>query len=446
MSAPTPRWTRLKWHDVQQDYWNSQARFNVVPAGRRSGKTELAKRRAAKRALSWHKTNDGNFIYAAPTRQQAKDIYWEDAKLLIPDDALYTPKKKYRSINESAMSIKLWNQATLRVVGLDKPERAEGKPIDFIVLDEYGNMKKSVWDEHIRPALSTIDRLGCADMIGVPEGRNHYYDVAQLAMQMMRDESATWEDSWAYFHWKSSEILSESEISAAKRELDLLTFQQEYDGSFVNFTGRVYYAFNREDHAKTRVYYDPTLDLHLCFDFNVDPGIAVAVQEKNGVSLVINEVYIPKNSNTLRVCEKLISLYGSHTGNVWCYGDATGGARGSAKVQGSDWDLVKASFRPVFGTERLKFRVPSCNPAERSRVNSMNSRMKPIGGEPKLFVDPVNCPKMIRDLEGVPLLEGGSGQIDKASDKSLTHLSDALGYYVYKRFPVVGGMTILSTL
>jgi len=34
------------------------------------------------------------------------------------------------------------------------------------------------------------------------------------------------------------------------------------------------------------------------------------------------------------------------------------------------------------------------------------------------------------------LLEGGSGEIDKKKTPKLTHLSDALGYYVEAEFPV----------
>ena len=150
---------------------------------------------------------------------------------------------------------------------------------------------------------------------------------------------------------------------------------------------------------------------------------------------VIGEVHIPRNSNTPAVCRKIATDFGTHRGPVRCYGDATGGARGSAKVQGSDWDLIKAELRPVFG-DRLSFRVPSHNPPERSRVNAVNSRL--LAGDKttiRLMVDGKKAPYVAKDLEGVRLLEGGSGEIDKKATPSLTHVSDALGYYVEKEFP-----------
>jgi hypothetical protein len=39
-------------------------------------------------------------------------------------------------------------------------------------------------------------------------------------------------------------------------------------------------------------------------------------------------------------------------------------------------------------------------------------------------------------LEGVRLLEGGSGELDKKADAKLTHISDAPGYLVAKEFPI----------
>jgi hypothetical protein len=150
---------------------------------------------------------------------------------------------------------------------------------------------------------------------------------------------------------------------------------------------------------------------------------------------VIGEVYIPRNSNTIRVCDKLVEDWSDHKGNVFCYGDSTGGAGGSAKVSGSDWDLVKKVLFPVFG-ERLHFRIPPANPRERVRVNSVNSRLLNVFSETYLVVDPGKAPHVVKDFEGVRLIEGGVGDIDKKSDPKLTHLSDAIGYYIHREYPV----------
>lgn len=425
----TPRWTALRHHRVQQAYWASPHRFNTVPAGRRSGKTELAKRKLVRAALRGTAFDRPRFFAGAPTRDQAKRIFWDDLKALTPRRFLGGRP------SETDLMIPFINGSELWVVGLDRPERIEGQPWDGGVLDEFANMRPSAWQANVRPALS--DRRGWCDLIGVPEGRNHYYDLDRSAKAEMQDKGA--DSEWGAYHWVSADILPLEEVEAARRDLDELTFQQEYEASFVNFEGRAYYPFQDATHT-ARLTYDPKLPLILCFDFNVDPGVAVVCQEQrlpNGLdgTGVIGEVHIPRNSNTPAVCRKIAADWGKHEGRVIAYGDATGGARGTAQVQGSDWALVKAELQPVF-KERLSFRVPPANPKERARINAVNTRLKSGDGAIRLMVDPVAAPNVVKDFEGVRLLKGGSGEIDKKADPMLTHLSDAVGYYVAEAFPV----------
>lgn len=440
------RWTILRDHKVQCAYRDSPHRFNTVHAGRRSGKTERFKRKLVRRALSATTTWEPRLFAAAPTRDQAKRIYWEDLKALVGRDMML------QKPSESDLMIKVLTGAEIWVIGLDRPERMEGQPWDGGGVDEIGNCKPTAWTQNIRPALS--DRRGWCDFLGVPEGRNHYYDLDQNAHAQMVELGA--KSDWGSYTWFSADILPPEEIAAAKRDLDELTYQQEYEGSFVSFEGRTYYVFNVSVHAAKPLRYDARKPLELCFDFNVEPGVAAVIQEQtlpgqyaraaNGGTLldqpivgtgVISEVHIPRNSNTPAVCRKLVADFGTHQGFVRCYGDATGGARGSAKVQGSDWDLIERELRPVF-KERLSFCVKSANPAERARINAVNSRLLSKSGEVKLLVDPARAPYTVKDLDGVQLLKGGSGEIDKAATPLLTHLTDAVGYYVEFRFPVRG--------
>jgi hypothetical protein len=294
------------------------------------------------------------------------------------------------------------------------------------------------------------DRDGFCDLIGVPEGRNHYYDLSEQAKAELAEGGE--KSEWGYYHWRSDEILPASEIAAAKRDLDALTYEQEYGGSFVNFEGRAYYSFTDKNKASLINRYDPKQLLIICLDFNVAPGVAVIAQEMTlpvggieGVGTgVIGEVWIDRNSNTPAVCRKILTDWGSHSGRVEVYGDATGGLQGSAKVEGSDWDLVKlilAKGDPQqslagFG-QRVSFLYHNQNPAERVRVNAVNSRTLSADGTIRLMVDASKAPHLAKDFEGVRTLKGGSGEIDKKHDPKLTHPTDALGYYIEYRFPIV---------
>lgn len=365
------------------------------------------------------------------------------------------PRVLVRRVREADLCIELWNGVEVWVLGMDRPERIEGRPWNGGILDEFANMKPGAWGENVRPALS--DRKGWCWLIGVPEGRNHYYKLFQYAL-------LDGDPDWAAFTWPSSDILDPAEVAAARRQLDELVFNQEYNASFVNFEGRAYYPFTSAENTSP-LRYDPARPIGFCFDFNVSPGVCVIVQEQvmprqyerdtvTGVidlrrpvvgTGVIGEVHIPRNSNTPAVCRKLVQDWGKHTGTVTCYGDATGGASGTAKVAGSDWDLIRSELLPTFGS-RLDFDVPLSNPGERSRVNALNSRIKAQDGTIRLLVDAQKAPNVVVDLEGVVLLKGGSGEIDKKATPDLTHMSDALGYYVERRFPIVDRSGVIERL
>ena len=442
----TPRWYPLRYHPEQARF-NATiedprgARFIVMPAGRRSGKTEVCKRGGVRKGFAIDPSlHDGRIVFAAPTYNQAKTIYWNDLKALVP-------RELRTRVSESNLSITLLNGCQIQVMGMERPERIEGAPLDGIVLDEYANMKPEVWEAHVLPALGTPGRVpGWAWLIGVPEGRNHYYDLFKNAKR------ADWPD-WDAFHWLSRDVVDPSVIEAAKRIMDPLTFKQEWEGSFVSFMGRAYYQFDTEVHAVESLTYDPRLPLIMCFDFNVSPGVCVIAQEQeytgnnprvsDDITAVIGQVYIPRRSNTKRVCRKIIEDWKHHDGPVHLYGDATGGeGRGAGgsrhtAAEASDWTIIKRMLGEVWGDD-LVYRVPLSNPSERTRVNAVNSRLRTTDNRIHMLVDPEKANQVVRDLDNVATLEGGSGELDKKSDETLTHPSDALGYYIAERFPVHG--------
>lgn len=429
----------------QAAFYLSTMRFNMAPCGRRSGKTAIAKRRGVKKALRWTGA-PARFIFAAPTHQQAENIFWRDLKMLVPRWA------RLNSPSESDLTIELLNGAMIQVMGMDKPQRAEGSPAAHFCLDEFADMKEETWGNHVRPMLT--DTQGTADIVGVPEGRNHYWEMWNQALD---DESG----EWGTHHWTSAEVLpmylgaeaARREIASARAAMDDLTFRQEFEADFNNFEGRAYYPFERKTHAVERLRYDPNLPLILCLDFNVSPGVCVYVQEQEykgkdpevgeTFTAVIGEVHIPRDSNTHSVCRKILYDWGplgqraEHDREVLVYGDATGGARSTKSENGSDWDIVRAMLRPIFG-EKLRMRHKHENPPERVRVNSMNSRLQAADGTKRMLIDPRNAPRVIEDLEAVCVKEGTAGEIDKDTNKKITHLTDALGYYVESKHPITG--------
>jgi hypothetical protein len=438
--GPTPRWYPLRPHADQFSLYTAGrrgVRIIVAACGRRSGKTELCKRDAVNRAHRYDH-DDAWVVLAAPTRDQAKRVFWHDLKRLIPPAALLCPP------HESTLTVEIRNRAGLRteisVVGMDRPERIEGRSLDHVVLDEFDDMKADVWPLHVRPALDDPVRpLGTATFIGTPNGRSHIW---QLRTQVLGGALPGSE----FFHWSSETVLSPEAIAELRATLDEQTFRQEVQADFVHFGGRAYYSFERETHQDA-LPYDQTAPLVLCFDFNVKPGVAAVLQEsryegnladvdrRQPITMGIGEVWIGQNSRTHRVCEQLIRDWGTHRGPVIVDGDATGGARHSSQgIRGTDWDIIRDMLRTVFG-ERLSIRVQKSNPSERARVNAMNSRLRSMDRTIRFLVDPKRAPHLAADLDEVAVDED-SGELDKKANPMLTHLTDAVGYFVHRKHPI----------
>jgi len=433
----TPRWTVLIPHKEQMRFYHSLCRFNIAHAGRRGGKTELSKRKLIKRAIKCT-LGDGRYVFGAPTHQQAIKIFWDDLLAMVPKWAL---RNGQRAISISYRTVLLMNGARIEVAGLDKPERIEGPPLDGFVGDEYGNFKEDVWPQHVRPALSTLGRPGWADLIGVPEGRNHYFQLTQDVKN---------KKDWDIFTWLTSEI-NPTEAEAAKSDLDELTYFQEYEGAFVSFKGKTYYAFDQELNCPPegkRIMYNPQYPLVFCHDFNRIPGNCLIAQElpapdwlklrNNGqdrglVTCAIDEIFLRQDSNTEKICDILIQRWKHHTGIVYLHGDASGGSKFSSAVHGSDWDIIDAKLSNIF---RLKERYPKGNPPVRSRVNAANTRLRSADGYISCIVDRKGCPMLIRDFESVTCND--AGEIDK-TEKLLTHISDGFTYYLAEEHPCGGG-------
>lgn len=381
-------------------------RFAVVPAGRRSGKTELAKRKLVMELPKKKPWADARYFAAAPTRDQAKRIFWKDIKALMPPGWI-------RKVSESDLCVTTKFGSELWVVGLDKPQRIEGTPWDGGVLDEYANMRVEAWTENIRPALS--DRGGWCWFIGVPEGLNHYKDLFDYAASGADPE-------WGAYTWKSSEVLPEGELASARRVMDPRTFRQEYEASFEGAAGRVYYAYDRERHERASIKIRQDLPVIICCDFNVDPCVWEVAQTDGRTVWVIDEVFL-RNTNTMEMGREAFSRYGGHRAGTIIYGDASGMNRSTAGQ--SDYALLhETGFRDQ--------RIRKANPNVRDRVNALNAMLENTAGETRLFHHP-DCKALRKDFEAVEWKDGAG--LDK-SNNLLTHATDALGYFIESEFPL----------
>jgi phage terminase large subunit-like protein len=201
----------LPW---QQEVFNDPTRFKIVAAGRRTGKSRLAAWMLIINALQ---TDRGHVFYVAPTQGQARDIMWQTLLELAH------PVVKGSHINN--LQITLINGCTISLKGADRPETMRGVSLKFLVMDEYADMKPSVWEQILRPALA--DQKGQAMFIGTPMGRNHFYELYQYAEL----EDDTTYKSW-HFTSYDNPLLDPVEIDTAKKSMSSYAFRQEFLASF----------------------------------------------------------------------------------------------------------------------------------------------------------------------------------------------------------------------
>lgn len=440
---------KMKMHRQRRRYLRSRKRYGVIAGGRRSGKTVEARHRliyGSKHLGGIHhgcltpppEVADPTFAYCAPTRDQAKRIIWEKLKAEIPKWAI-------RKVSETELSITFITGAKLYVVGMDQPQRIEGIPLDGVVLDELADMKPTAWTSSIRPALSTPGRPpGWALFIGRPRGKNHFWKLVQDARKP--DNVADWD---VFTPWPSWVVMDPAEVAAARRDLDPRSFRQEYGGEFLDDAGRAYYQFGTWNLRACA--YNPQRPLLLGFDFNVSPGVAVVAQDfdvevdvlachrcaapmpaKSGrpcricgvpqafevVTAVIGEVWIEDDSNTRRVCERILELWGGvHHGKVLCYGDPSGGARKTSSER-SDWQTIEDYLGRRWGN--LEIDLASEDPGPRDRVVVTNSRLKNAADVVRVYVDPAKAPHLVEDLELTQLDD--NGDLDEGPERKRTHM------------------------
>jgi phage terminase large subunit-like protein len=209
----------LEW---QKKVWASPARFKVVAAGRRTGKSRLAAWMLIVNALQ---TDKGHVFYIANTQGQARDVLWQ---VLLE---LGAPVIANSHVNN--MQITLINGSTISLKGADRPETMRGVSLKFVVLDEYGSMKPEVWEQIIRPALA--DQKGTALFIGTPFGRNHFFELFKYAESGVDDEFQAW-----HFTSFDNELLDPKEIEAAKKSMSSFAFRQEFMASFEAAGGTIF--------------------------------------------------------------------------------------------------------------------------------------------------------------------------------------------------------------
>ncbi len=213
----------LDLHPAQREVWDSTARFKVVAAGRRFGKTVLGTAKILVAATS--KPNSVS-LWVAPSHSQAR-MALDMISSIVP--------RNYREVNRTLSEIYLPNGSKLLFRSGERWDNLRGEGLVCAVLDEGAFLDERVWTEAVRPALS--DHKGDALLISTFNGENWFYRYYRNAIEQDNEQWASWR-----FLTLDNPFIDPAEVEEARRNLPREVFEQEYEASPMAFSGAVFPA------------------------------------------------------------------------------------------------------------------------------------------------------------------------------------------------------------
>ncbi len=270
----------LDLHPAQREVWDSTARFKVVGAGRRFGKTVLG---TAKTLVSATSRPRSVCLWVSPSHSQSR---------MALDMISSTIPRAYREVNRTISEIYLPNGSKILFRSGERWDNLRGDGLVCAVLDEAAFLDERVWTEAVRPALS--DHKGDALLISTFNGENWFWDYYLRGLDPENDQ-------WAGFRYftVANPHIDPAEVEEARRNLPREVFEQEYEASPMAFSGAVF------DTAKIEAAYEAGRTFEMPSPVTTRPVVP-------GVPVIVNDTYPTEagidwgwNFTALEVCAEL---------------------------------------------------------------------------------------------------------------------------------------------
>jgi hypothetical protein len=397
----------IKLTPCQKVIDQNPARFKLIRAGRKFGKSTLAEFRCIKKLG----TPNSRVWFCGPTYRQSKLIAWEDFKRLIPREAL--AKKP----NETDLIITLKNGSQLFVMGSDNPDSLRGPAPDHVALEEFAMMQPEAWHEVIRPNL--MPKKGTADFISTPRGYNWMKDLEDAAL---KPENS---DEWAVFHYTvyDNPHIDEAEIQQSKMGCfgNEKVWNQEYMARYESSVGRVFSSFSVDTHCKYFVMPKHKFTAYRAVDYGMRDNLACLWGKIEGRNLHIYREHV-QNDTPASVQAHLIQGKTTSIEDIDKNAISHDAAKQDAELKGLTvkWHFENAGMRPMYLSSRDK--------------QSSREMIQQLIQEERLFIDPVACPVLVKQMLKYEwkdtLIEKTMDGNDDAVD-ALHYLVELLQYDLY---------------
>ena len=209
-------------HEAQQTVKDDPARWKILCAGRRFGKSRLGVQLCLEQAL-----DGGRVWWVAPTFAIAR-VGWRD----VVAAASEFPKEAGVNIKIGDMEVTFPSGGSISVKSADNPQRLRGEGLNYLVMDEAAFVREETWTEVLRPTLT--ENKGSALFISTPIGMDNWF-------YHLWEKAETAED-WARFQFPTvaNPIIDPAEVESAREDLGELVFAQEYLAEFISEGAQIF--------------------------------------------------------------------------------------------------------------------------------------------------------------------------------------------------------------
>jgi hypothetical protein len=407
----------------------SRARVVAITGGYGSGKSSLA----AIMGVSHAMVDPCLHGIISPSYPQAK-LTVIPAVVELLEDWMGLKENKDFTYNrtEHIFKFRKW-KSQLVILSGENPKRLKGPNLGSCGLDEPGIMDHSVFKQanaRVRHPKATWPQVY---LTGTPEDLNWYSDLVEgdLKPSGLHDIRARTRDNI---------FLSEEYFASLEESYSELEIAAYMNGQFVNLNNAMaYHAYSQANKIPQAEFEpDPKLPLLVGFDYNWSPNVAVIAQEvpdwvenegdEPRTKLIVFDEIWAMNCSTEKKCEAIIEKYGVDF-EYRIYQDSTGDGRHGHGVGVSDSNIVRNAFRGI----KFKLLYNSTNPKRIDRLNAVNGRLCNFKGDRFIYITD-NCKRLLDDLRKCVRQEY---MLKNFSDPDRGHITDALGYLVAYRYPIL---------
>lgn len=231
----------------QQKVHEDEHKYRVVCAGRKFGKSVLARQELILQAIYFQQKKTGgiyqppNFWIVSPTIKQGRQNHWRQLLHEIPGSLI-------KNVNKTELSIELQNGSLINILGAENADKIRGAGVIGMVVDEAAYISSSIWEMVLEPEL--FSTKGWALFISTPRGYNWFEDIYRKGQK----GSKNYDKNWASWHFTSYDTPRAKDkerkhfLDRKQEDSAIETFAQEYLADFTKLEGLIYKEFSRKLH------------------------------------------------------------------------------------------------------------------------------------------------------------------------------------------------------